>query len=107
MEWFHSFVYEANKGMLRKPLWISLKEMKVVVLNSHWLIWGDFNVVLCSKEKWGKEKLNSYEIEFKEVLNYIEVSDLMFNGSYFTWSNKRKGDAFIASKIDQVLANVG
>jgi hypothetical protein len=64
MVWFHSFVYGANKGIERKTLWHSLKLVKIAVNYSPCLIGGDFNVVMHSKEKWGKDNLNLYELEF-------------------------------------------
>jgi IS1 family transposase len=85
MVWFHSFVYGANKGVERRNLWHSLQLVKVTVISSPWLIGGDFTVVMNPKEKWGKENLNSYESEFKDCLNNLEVSDLNFPGSFFTW----------------------
>jgi hypothetical protein len=105
MVWFHSFVYGANKGIERRTLWHSLKMVKIAVNSSPWLIGGDFNVVMHSKEKWGKDNLNSYELEFRDCLNTLEVSDLNFSGSLFTWCNKQEASCFVAKKLDRVLAN--
>jgi hypothetical protein len=48
------------------------------------MICGDFNVVKSLNEKWGSDKLNSYEVEFGNCLNDIEVLDLNFNGCFYT-----------------------
>jgi hypothetical protein len=76
MFWFHSFVYGANKGVDRKVLWANLVSMKVKVTNNPWLLCGDFNVVRSLAEKWGSDRLNSYEDEFGKCLNDLEVLDL-------------------------------
>lgn len=70
-----------------------------------WLLGGDFNVVLNEQEKWGKERLSSYEIEFRSCLHELEVKDLNFSISLFTWTNKQDGQAFVAKKLDRILAN--
>jgi hypothetical protein len=57
---------------LREGLY-GIRLVKIVVNSSPWLIGGDFNVVMHSKEKWGKDNLNSYELEFQDCLNNLEV----------------------------------
>lgn len=99
LAWTHTFVYEANKGMDRKLLWNHLKTIKGIIQSSPWLLSGDFNSVLNAKEKWGREKINSYDADFKVCLNDIKVSDLPFSGCFFTWSNKREAAGFIARKL--------
>jgi len=66
---------------------------------------GDFNVVEHLAEKWGSDSLNSYELEFGECLNDLEVINLKFSGCFFTWNNKSEGAGFIARKLDRVLVN--
>lgn len=73
MEWVLSFVYGANKGVDRKYLWSKFQGVKAIVNDGPWLLGGDFNVVLNVKEKWGKESLTSYEVDFNECVNRLEV----------------------------------
>jgi hypothetical protein len=103
--WFHSFVYGANRGVDRQHLWTNLCSMKGKVGTNPWLICGDFNVVKTLEEKWGSNKLNSYEIEFGKCLNNLEVLDLTFSGCFYTWTNKSEEPQFVARKLDRVLAN--
>ncbi|XP_059455969.1 uncharacterized protein LOC132186126 [Corylus avellana] len=63
-------------------------------------------MVLSLAEKWGSDKLSSYEVEFGQCLNDIEVLDLNFNGCFYTWTNKSEEPRFVARKLDRVLANV-
>lgn len=53
----------------------------------------------------GNDRLNSYEENFKECVRDIEVEDLNFSGSLFSWSNKQEGSAFVAKKLDRILVN--
>jgi hypothetical protein len=73
--------------------------------NCFGLVYGDFNVVKSLNEKWGSDKLNSYEVEFGKCLNDIEVLDLNFSGYFYTWTNKSEKPRFVARKLDRVLAN--
>lgn len=57
--------------------------------------WGDFNLILNAKEKWGKGNLNMLENEFKDCLHKIEVADLSFSGCPFTWCNKQADSDFV------------
>ncbi|XP_059441719.1 uncharacterized protein LOC132174022 [Corylus avellana] len=104
--WFHSFVYGANQGVDRRLLWSDLCSMKGKVGNNPWMICGDFNVVFSLAEKWGSNKLSSYEIEFGQCVNDLEVLDLNFSGCFYTWTNKSEEPWFVARKLDRVLANV-
>jgi hypothetical protein len=82
--WFQSFVYGANQGVDRKLLWNNLCSMKAKVDTNSWMICGDLNVVLSLAEKWGSDRLSSYDIEFGQYLNDLEVLDLNFSGCFYT-----------------------
>jgi hypothetical protein len=103
--WFQSFVYGANKPLERRVLWQNLKTIKDRVFPNPWILCGDFNVVRHLAEKWGSNRLNAYEQEFGECLNNLEVVDLKFSGSFFTWNNKSEGADFVARKLDRVMVN--
>ncbi|XP_059436754.1 uncharacterized protein LOC132169808 [Corylus avellana] len=97
---------EEEEGVDRRHLWSDLCSMKGKVGNNPWMICGDFNVVLSLAEKWGSDKLSSYEIEFGQCVNDLEVLDLNFSGCFYTWTNKSEEPWFVARKLDRVLANV-
>jgi hypothetical protein len=56
-----------------------------------WMLSGDFNVVEHLAEKWGSDSLNSYELEFGECLNDLEVIDLKFSGFFLLGITRVKG----------------
>jgi endonuclease/exonuclease/phosphatase family metal-dependent hydrolase len=98
-------VYGANKAIDRRPLWQNLLSMKVKVASNPWILCGDFNVVRTLAEKWGLDRLNSYELEFGDCLNRLEVIDLNFSGCFYTWNNKSEGSDLFARKLDRVMVN--
>jgi endonuclease/exonuclease/phosphatase family metal-dependent hydrolase len=69
------------------------------------MLCGDFNVVRHLEEKWGLDSLNSYDLEFGECLNDLEVVDLKFSGCFYTWNNRSEGSSFVARKLDCVMVN--
>jgi hypothetical protein len=68
--------------------------MKIRVATNPWMI----NVAHSLAEKWGSDKLNSYELEFGKCLNDLEVMDLNFSGCFYTWTNKSEEPRFTARK---------
>jgi hypothetical protein len=91
--------------MDRKMMWINLASMKTRIAANPWIICGDFDVVKSLAEKWGSNKLNSYEVEFGQCLNDLEVLDLNFSGCFYTLTNKSEVPRFVATKLDRVLPN--
>jgi len=89
--WFHSFVYGANKPLDRRSLWQHLYTIKNRLFPNPWMLSGDFNVVEHLAEKWGSDSLNSYELEFGECLNDLEVIDLKFSGFFLLGITRVKG----------------
>jgi exonuclease III len=81
--WHHTFVYGSNNPVERRNLWQNLKSIKLRVVCGPWMLCGDFNSVWFLEEKWGSNSLNSYELEFHECLNGLEVVDLNFSGCFF------------------------
>ncbi|KAF7844736.1 reverse transcriptase [Senna tora] len=99
-------VYGAPKERERRLVWDKLRGVGSSVQGS-WLCIGDFNDVLCHSEKWGgKPKSTRKVMNFQRLLEDCGLFDLEYNGSSFTWFNKRTGDDFIKEKLDRALGNV-
>ena len=101
-----TFVYAHNDGMDRRALWTDLDYIKLSVGHFPWLLAGDFDVVLSSLEKSGREPLSVYKKVFAECLCSVKVLVHSFLGPIFTWSNRRDEQAFVAKNLDRVLANL-
>ncbi|XP_043717635.1 uncharacterized protein LOC122665544 [Telopea speciosissima] len=73
---------------------------------SRWLCYGDFNSYLSWHEKEGGARSTSHDGEiFRDFLSSCDFLDLGFNGSVFTWNNRRKGAANIRIRLDRALCN--
>ncbi|GAV74244.1 Exo_endo_phos domain-containing protein [Cephalotus follicularis] len=69
---------------------------------------GDFNVSCFPQDQLhGPPRVTKAMSEFNECLNAIAVDDIRSVGRFFTWSNKREGNAAVNKKLDRVLGNWG
>ncbi|XP_062080449.1 uncharacterized protein LOC133785214 [Humulus lupulus] len=66
---------------------------------------GDFNDILSVEERIGGHQRPKVSGAFKECVEFCQVEDVKFTGSFFTWNNKQDKETQIYSKIDRVLAN--
>ena len=100
LSWLFSAIYASPGLAERQILWSNIEE--VGRLHSiPWLMIGDFNEVLCSKDKFGGNQVNmNRAIEFKACLDSCSFVDLGFAGPKYTWTNKRQLTNLILEKID-------
>jgi endonuclease/exonuclease/phosphatase family metal-dependent hydrolase len=72
-----------------------------------WLCCGDFNEILdASETKGGARRPGTQMKEFQNALEHCRLCDTGFNGSRYTWSNKRHDDYFTKERLDRVVANM-
>ena len=70
-----------------------------------WLCLGDFNEIVSMSEKQGGTQRSQNQMDgFRNVINLCNLRDLGYNGSDFTWCNKREGVDRIYVRLDRVLA---
>lgn len=100
-----SAVYAFNYEGARQSLW----EEMVVTKNNHnlpWILCGDFNCVRYGHEKIGELNPCPTTMEdFNKCLMELELQDLKWWRSKFTWWNQQTGRGRVESKIDRVLVN--
>ena len=105
---FISVVYASNDVDEREGLWRELSSLAISLdLNSKpWLILGDFNQIRDPLEHSKPTTLNMDKRcrDFNQCLSDIDVEDLNFRGSTFTWWNKRNNSP-VAKKLDRCLVN--
>ncbi|CAH2080095.1 unnamed protein product [Thlaspi arvense] len=84
-------VYAANTLEERNDLWIDLLETEAALSlrNTAWLMGGDFNETLHPSEHSQPDfnQITSPMINFKDCLDQLELRDLRYHGTKFTWSN--------------------
>lgn len=84
-----SSIYASPKFESRKLLWNDLHDFASTV-NLPWIVIGDFNEVVCQSEEFGGRPINRKRMElYAETMNNCNLVDLGFNGSKYTWTNKR------------------
>ncbi|KAL9688574.1 hypothetical protein QQ045_032997 [Rhodiola kirilowii] len=71
-----------------------------------WVVMGDFNEVSFSWEMDSRRERQAWQMNnFKDCLNYYELTDLGFNGGKYTYSNRRVGDREVKARLDRAVAN--
>lgn len=71
-----------------------------------WLIMGDLNFVVSKDEKLGGNTFPQSHIdEVNDHLDFLDLTDIVFSGNTFTWSNKRNDASVIFERIDRALGN--
>ncbi|KAL5701188.1 hypothetical protein ACHQM5_026552 [Ranunculus cassubicifolius] len=94
-----SFIHASSVTQTRRHLWTQLEQIRP---NTPWLLGGDFNCVLSYVEKKGGRFPNLQAMQ--EFFNFVSRCDLLEPaslGSKYSWSNNRKGNPRIVSKIDR------
>jgi hypothetical protein len=75
-------------------------------VNNKWLLFGDFNMILSSHEKYGGNPMdNKLTTLFRNTLNHCDLQDLGYTGDIFTWNNKQSETQLIKERLDRFLAN--
>ncbi|RAL49249.1 hypothetical protein DM860_018122 [Cuscuta australis] len=101
-----SFIYGFNDIASRRQLWDNIREF-ATSNDGPWCIVGDFNAVLNIEDRKGGNPITMDEIQdFKECIEGCGLEEIPFEGPYYTWFNKQKGDRRICSKLDRALANM-
>ncbi|KAL5565008.1 hypothetical protein UlMin_028172 [Ulmus minor] len=73
-----------------------------------WLCGGDLNEILFDREKKGGGDRASYLLRnFREDIEYCNLTDLGFRGPKFTWCRGNNNSNFIQKRLDRMLGNSG
>ncbi|KAJ0007624.1 hypothetical protein Pint_29766 [Pistacia integerrima] len=89
----------------RTGSWNLLRELKAQT-NMAWLCIGDFNEICHQYEKFGAADRPYRQMEnFREALLDCDLSEIPFNGDFFTWNNGREGWYFTKEKLDKGYGN--
>ncbi|GAU17808.1 hypothetical protein TSUD_171970 [Trifolium subterraneum] len=82
-----------------------INDLSCINVQSNWLVFGDFNLVLTSEEKSGGNPIEpNITTSFRNTLAHCDLQDLGFKGNTYTWTNKHQGDHLIQSRLDRFLA---
>ena len=83
-------VYASPIYTKRQVLWENLSKT-ADLHNKPWIVAGDFNEPLADEDKFGGRPVSiNRSLLFKECLDKCNMVDMGFNGSKFTWTNRRE-----------------
>ncbi|XP_070020489.1 uncharacterized protein [Nicotiana sylvestris] len=100
-----SVVYGFYTIERRKQLWESLTKIGRKI-SAPWPIGGDFNSVLQLQDRMRGNTISMAEIQdFNKCVQDLRLSELAWEGEYYTWSNKQDGSDRIWSRIDRMFGN--
>ncbi|WZY73255.1 hypothetical protein YC2023_005495 [Brassica napus] len=103
-----SIVYASNDVLEREALWneISALAGSRGLLNKPWILIGDLNQIRNPAEHSNPPSLNVDKRmrDLNQCLQDVNLDDLNFRGTTYTWWNKRKS-APVAKKLDRALVN--
>ncbi|XP_074277150.1 uncharacterized protein LOC141600798 [Silene latifolia] len=102
---WYTVVYGSNFDSDRERLWMQLNHLKDLCTKP-WCIYGDFNALLNYNERLGSEVSWNEIRDFRQCVDYCEVTDINAQGSFFTWSNKQPPATRVFSTIDRCLINI-
>jgi hypothetical protein len=104
-QWKFTGFYGHPDVTKRQESWDLLKVLKQFS-PTPWICFGDFNEVISNEEKWGGSNRSSSQMRrFQVALEECELSDLVFRGPKYTWSNGRESRDYIKERLDRGMAN--
>ncbi|XP_074278317.1 uncharacterized protein LOC141601910 [Silene latifolia] len=104
--WYLCCVYGQPKKEKRVGVWLEL-EHHLGLLDSHFVLVGDFNQVDDNEDKLGGSTGTIFGAQFfLEWKGRNLLSDIAFKGPKFTWCNNRKGVARVYERLDKGLASL-
>jgi hypothetical protein len=82
----------------------TLQYVKTLIHMPHWIVGGDFNMILTLEEKTGGTKwLEQDSGKFKTLIEKLNMVDMETQNGIFTWSNRRTGHQHVAYRLDHFL----
>lgn len=103
-EAYLTVVYAKNEEHNRLALWSELIQLGRTIQVS-WLLIGDFNAMLSSKNRIGSPVMHTETHDFQECVDELQLTTLRPKGWYYTLCNKQIQEARLYSKIDWAFGN--
>lgn len=103
--WLLTVVYASPNYQIREKLWQHIIELEYVI-NFPWVVIGDVNQPLETKDKRGGRPINMKLAEkLRQTIYSCNLIDVGFQGPQFTWSNGQEGKSRIRERIDRAWCN--
>jgi exonuclease III len=105
IQWRATCLYGYSQHHNKHQTCTLINNLKNSQHNTKWLLFGDLNLTLCDKEKYGGNPLdNTITSMFTSTLNLFDLQDLGYNGDIFTWMNNQEEPHLIKARLDRFLA---
>uniref|UniRef100_A0A7N0VCC1 Endonuclease/exonuclease/phosphatase domain-containing protein n=1 Tax=Kalanchoe fedtschenkoi TaxID=63787 RepID=A0A7N0VCC1_KALFE len=95
-------LYAFNQKISRVPLWSDLLNIALSV-QVPWLVFGDFNSILSTQDKFGSNASLRDTEELSHFCSASNLTDIPYTGYRFTWSNRR--EISTRCKLDRIMCN--
>ncbi|XP_074283573.1 uncharacterized protein LOC141608118 [Silene latifolia] len=104
--WYLCCIYGQPKKEKRVGVWLELQH-QLGLLDSHFVLVGDFNQVDDNEDKLGGSKGTIFGAQFfLEWKGRNLLSDIASKGPKFTWCNNRKGGVRVYERLDKGLTSL-
>jgi len=98
---FYGYPYTSKKHLTCQ----AIRDINQTRIDSNWLIFGDFNLMLNSSEKLGGNIVGFHLTKlFNDTLNGCDLTDLGYYGDKYTWANNQIDHIHIKEIIDRFCA---
>jgi exonuclease III len=88
----------------KKRMMTALENLRDRNMNSHWILAGDFNIIVTLAEKKGGVRRLDRDVEvFSAFIEKTNLVDIRTSNGIFTWNNKRSLHNQVASRLDRFL----
>ncbi|CAH2037582.1 unnamed protein product [Thlaspi arvense] len=107
-DFYLTAVYASNSNAERTDLWCELIRMQhsFSLDTCPWVVCGDFNQIMHPSEHSDPmiTHFTSDMLVMRDCMRQLELFDLRYQGSSFTWSNRQPADPR-SKKLDRLLVN--
>jgi len=100
-----SAIYASTSYLQRRNLWTNLQNLQTQY-NVPWCFLGDYNAIIGAHEYQGAFQPSRTPMnEFLQWSNSNHLIHLPTRGSFFTWSNGRRGTNHTQKRLDRAICN--
>ncbi|KAL0403940.1 UNVERIFIED_CONTAM: hypothetical protein Sradi_2034800 [Sesamum radiatum] len=102
--WRFTGIYGEADVTKRKEVWNRLVHLSKRS-DAAWICAGDFNEILCTTEKTGTRRPQWQIDDFRNALAASDLTDLGFQGTKYTWCNRRQNPNTVWARLDRACGN--
>lgn len=86
--WWLTVVYGPQEEVAKVAFLQELREIRASCPRP-WMLCGDFNLILCTKDKSTSNLNRRMMAKFRRLVNNLALKEVCLNGRQYTWSNEQ------------------